>query len=334
MPGLVRSATLRQFDTVCHTAGLDPLALLAEVGLPPTVLSDPDLRVPGPKVSEVLQIAAARSGMADFGLRMGRLRGVEDWGLLGLAARDQLTLRGYLETVVARGRYQNENSSGLLATNGDQVEMIIDFRVADVSTRVQAIEMSIAFNLSCIQELVQRDLAPTYVSFQHDRIADLSAYRKHLGVEPFFGAEHLTMAFPTSAMTLPLIGARPQFNAVVDRLLESQTSGGFNRYADVVANNLRALVGAGAFSIERMARLFDMTPRTLQRKLREEGASYSQIVDEVRLAMARDYVERSNRPLGEVSEILGFKSQSALAHWYRQKHGVTALEQRRRARAA
>ena len=332
MPGTVRSATLRHFDTVCHAVGLAPETLLAEVELTPIVLSDPDVRIPGRKVSELIRIAATRSGAMDFGLRMGNLRGVEDWGLLGLAARDQPTLRGYLETLIARGRYQNENSSAQLTRHGDQVATILDFQDPDANRSAQAIEMTIAFHLRCIHELVAYPILPTYISFRHAQISDLSVYRKILGVEPLFGAERLAIAFPASAMALPIVGAQPQFAATVDRILESQNTGGLTRYTDVVANNLRALIGTIDFSIERMAKLLDMTPRTLQRKLRDEGASYSQIVDDVRMAMAKDHIECSDRPLAQVSDILGFKSQSALAHWYRQKHGVSALERRRRAR--
>lgn len=333
MPGTVRSATLSQFDTTCRAVGLDPEALLAEVDLTPMVLRDPDLRIPGRKVADLIHMAAARSGNSDFGMRMGSLRGLEDWGLVGLAARDLPTLRDYFEFLLVRGHYQNENASARLARHEDHMNITLDFQDTDARRSAQATEMTMVFNLRCIEDLLGRPVQPSYISFRHTRISDLSTYRKFLGVEPQFCAERLTLALPMSALNLPIAGAKPQFAATLGRILGQQGTEGSPQYSHAVTKNLRALIGTIDFSIERMAKLLDTTPRTLQRKLRDEGTSYSEIIDEVRTAMAKDHVELSDRPLSQVSDILGFKSQSALAHWYRQKHGVSALEQRRRARA-
>ena len=65
MVALVRSAALTHFTEGAVACGLDARALVAEVGLPPRCLVDPDLRVPAQRVGRLLEMA--QRGTSRFG---------------------------------------------------------------------------------------------------------------------------------------------------------------------------------------------------------------------------------------------------------------------------
>src|SRR5262249_15149264 len=100
MATLVRAATLTCFEDVARQCGLDPRALLAEVGLPARCLDDPDLKVSAAAVMALLELAAERGNERAFGLRMAESRRLSNLGVLGLLVRDQPTLRHALEALV------------------------------------------------------------------------------------------------------------------------------------------------------------------------------------------------------------------------------------------
>lgn len=53
-------------------------------------------------------------------------------------------------------------------------------------------------------------------------------------------------------------------------------------------------------------------PRTLQRRLRAEGASFEELLDEVRSDLASRYLEQANLPISQVASLLDYGEQSAL----------------------
>src|SRR5262245_31021407 len=67
--------------------GVDARALFREVGLPPEVISDPDLRISSEAIRDLLALAVARSGDPAFGLHAGQRLRPGDLGLLEYLVR-------------------------------------------------------------------------------------------------------------------------------------------------------------------------------------------------------------------------------------------------------
>src|SRR6478735_2221600 len=100
MQTLVRAASLTHFSDVARGFGLDPQRLLADAGLGPNVLSEPDLNIPTERVCDLLERAAAQSGCESFGLRMAESRRLSNLGPVGLLMRDQPTVRDSLAALL------------------------------------------------------------------------------------------------------------------------------------------------------------------------------------------------------------------------------------------
>ena len=72
-----------------------------------------------------------------------------------------------------------------------------------------------------------------------------------------------------------------------------------------------------------------MSTRSLQRRLREEGRIFSELVDEVRRDLAEDYIRDPGISLMEVAFVLGFSVYSSFARAYKRWTGVSPGEGRR-----
>jgi len=111
MNALVRTACLTHYREIALAAGLSPQRMLAEAGLSPDALRDPDLKVPVERVVRLLEESAARARDESFGLRMAESRQLSNLGPVGLLLRDQPTLRDSLDVLQ---RYHRTLNGALL----------------------------------------------------------------------------------------------------------------------------------------------------------------------------------------------------------------------------
>src|SRR6185295_17463398 len=77
----------------------------------------------------------------------------------------------------------------------------------------------------------------------------------------------------------------------------------------------------GDVDIERIARRVGVTPRSLQRRLRDERTSYRELVDAIRHQRAMDLIARG-LPFGDIAEHLGFSEARAFRRAFRRWTGL------------
>jgi len=73
------------------------------------------------------------------------------------------------------------------------------------------------------------------------------------------------------------------------------------------------------------------SPRTLQRRLAEQGPSFSKLLDDVRRELAEEYIVDQVMTLGEVSYLLGFSEVSALSRAFSRWTGEVPTRYYKRA---
>ena len=78
-----------------------------------------------------------------------------------------------------------------------------------------------------------------------------------------------------------------------------------------------------------LATLLNVSPRTLHRQLKEEGASLQALKDEVRQARALDLLLRTMRPIKQVAEAAGFQNEKSFIRAFRGWTGESPAEFRR-----
>jgi AraC-like DNA-binding protein len=72
-----------------------------------------------------------------------------------------------------------------------------------------------------------------------------------------------------------------------------------------------------------------MSPRTLHRQLKDEGASLQTLKDEVRQARAQDLLLRTTRPIKQVAQAAGFQNEKSFMRAFKGWTGASPAEFRR-----
>ena len=71
-----------------------------------------------------------------------------------------------------------------------------------------------------------------------------------------------------------------------------------------------------------------MSVRTLQAKLGDNGLSFSDILEEQRVALAQSYLKQANLALDDVAANLGYSEQSSFGRAFKRWTGVTPKQYR------
>jgi len=329
MPTLVRSASLINFAEVATSVGLDAPGLLREFGLPARSMADLELKVPLDAVRRLLEASAERSGCEAFGLRMAESRRLSHLGPLGLLIREQPTLRRALDEFVHHGHQMNE----ALFLAVEEVGQLVVLREELVAGNTGPIRQSTELALGVAYQTMSAFLGPAWrprsVCFSHDAPRDRSTHIRLFGSNVEFGHDFNGIVCARSDLDVANPAADPEVERMARQLLDAEPiAQDAGRMTSQVRGLIVKLLGAGGCTIERIAQHLGVDPRTVQRHLRDDGTTFSQVVDSVRDELADRYLKDRRRSLAEVSTLLGFAAPSGFSRWYRHRFGRAPSHQR------
>ncbi|WP_086933724.1 helix-turn-helix domain-containing protein [Agarilytica rhodophyticola] len=89
-----------------------------------------------------------------------------------------------------------------------------------------------------------------------------------------------------------------------------------------VINTLINRIGNAPLSISEVAKDLNLSKRTLQRHLKEQGSSFSELRDQVRKHYAVDYLLRQNRRVDDIYTALDFSDRTSLTNAFRRWMGL------------
>jgi len=330
MTGLIRSASLSQYAEVARRAGLNPERMLAEFGLPPRALVDPELIVPIDAVRRLLEASAERSGIETIGLQMAEARSLGNLGPLGLLVREQPTMRLALETLVREGRRLNNALFLTVDESGDVVVLREELIVGSSGPIRQSTELAIGVAFRALRAFLGNDWKPRRVCFAHEAPADRSVHERVFGRNVEFGHDFNGIVCARRDLDVP----NPNADAGIARLAQQMLEQNLKRKDPDLEVQVRelvvALLGTGSCSIDRVAQHLGIDRRTIHRRLAHKGLTFSTLVDGVRRELAERYVAEGQRTLAEVSLMLGFSAPSGFSRWYRRQFSVTPVQGRAR----
>ncbi|QEZ42956.1 AraC family transcriptional regulator [Cupriavidus oxalaticus] len=338
MPYLLRSASLANYVEVARSVGLNPYQQLSDVGLGRHVLLNTEIRIPVEAVSGLLEASARVSGHTDFGLRMAESRQLSDLGPLAIALLEEPTLRKAVDALARYLRLHNE----ALAIRIEESDNLLMIRTGLISgfpgMLRQSIELVVGViyrTLHCfLGRMAGASLTPFQVCFTHAAPANAATHTRLFGMPVSFGQEFDGIVYRISDLEVPLKSHDPAMAQQVRQYLDTMLAKTNNSMADNVRRLVSTLLSQGDCSIDRVAQELSIDRRTIHRKLKRSGESYSMIVNAVRIELATRYIDNCERRLSEVAALLGFSSLSTFSRWFSRQFGCSVSEWRaRQARA-
>jgi len=271
-------------------------------------------------------LAAAEDGGIDFHIRTGASMRCEDLGALGLAWKSSPTLRDgferasrFVRLLVRPQRFEvvdYNDTIGIVHRRTNNVE-----RLGAHLTR----EVAFVTTVSICRDAAAFQFAPVEVRYEHDAVGDRGALEVFFGCRVRYNAERDEMLVSRDQIDRPnRVGDTSIF-----RFIESHLDAELSIVEDdatlekQVRNQVSCALSGGVPKVSEIAASLEMSGRTLQRRLSDEGLAFQDLVDDSRRELAERLLKTTGFPLAEVAFLTGFSEQSAFTRAFKRWSGRT-----------
>jgi AraC-like DNA-binding protein len=335
---MVRAAGLRGLVPLVDRLGGDGAALLARFEVPADAPDTDDAVIRTPVAAQLLEVAAAERDCPDLGLRLAGQQNIAVLGPLAIAIENSPTLGDALDCAT---RFLFVHSPALT------VALVPDpsGRPGVVGLRYGSAEdsggsgygmlppQSVDLGLGLLHRIVLLLGGGRYglrsVHLPHAPLAPVARYTEFFGADVRFGQAAAVLRVPHRLAEQPVAGGNRLLRDVALEYMRSHFPAPEPSVADQVRQLLVRSLGAARVDIAAIARPLRMHARTLQRRLAAEGASFDQILDDVRRQTAHRLITTTDVPFTQVTAMVSLTEQSALSRAVRRWYGVSPRELRR-----
>ncbi|MGZ6778192.1 MAG: AraC family transcriptional regulator [Mycobacterium sp.] len=329
---MARGTSLASYSRLVTELGGDPVRLLRAAGLRPADVGDHDAFLPFQGVLQAVESAADDTATPDFGRRLAALQGIEILGPVGVAARTSPTVADAL-TIFGTYMAAYSPAIGIRLTPLDDPQrafIVLDFLVERAPPAPQSVELSLGVSLRVLRFLLGSDWSPLSVHFPHDALTPRSEYVAYFGCTPRFAERTAGFTIRASDLRRPLRRDDIAHRTTVEYLNTITASD--TGLAQHVRTMVRQLLPTGAVTMALIAAQFNLHPKTLQRRLADEGLTYAALVDGVRKEAAERYLGTTEMSLSHLTRELGYAEQSVLTRSCRRWFGCGPAAYRKRLR--
>lgn len=304
--------------------GIPASVVLRGSDLPVGRVADPELEI---AAAQELQVAAnlveAFGAPTLLGTRVGRRYRLSTYGIWGyglivsatLGHAFAMALRFLPLTYVFAAIHQREEGPLQILTF-DEPDLGADLRAFLVAR-----DMAAAVTLG--RELVGSEFVVAGAALGAPEIAPAEReIGRVFGVEPRLDAGRNELAIPRACLAMPLAQANAITAATCETICRDLLAA---RHAapsvsTVLRNHLR-FIGDGRYRLDSSARFLNMSERSLKRRLREEGTTFTDIVRDIRLEAACALLQDDDVSVAEIGNRLGFSDASSFSQAFKRWAG-------------
>lgn len=303
---------------------VDDLLKMANVDQP--FISEMDNKLPLEDYYSIMDAAIEITGDEYFGLHLGTGASPGDLSILGYIMASCRNIREALEKIGKYFAIIGSTQRIYLKVGGDDAKLLWD--------------MARYFPNKCIKHCIDSGLANTYniilniadgpveikeVWIKAEPPNDIDEYKKVFHCPVLFNQPNPALVFPSKVLEIPLKNPNPMLLL----LLEHHANSFLSKIDkdDHFSRKLSLLffesIQSHIPTIENVAKDFGMSVRVLQYKLKEEGVTFSDILDRVRMELAKSYLSEKHYTIDDITYLVGFSEPSVFRRAFKRWTGMT-----------
>jgi len=328
MGAVVRSAALIKYSGIAQALGIDAGKMVSKVGADRACLYSPDLRIPEQWLADVFEGSAQAAGCPDLGLRVAEGWHLSDFGPVSLLLQHQPTLRHAL-AVVESYRHLLSNSVAMEVEEQGELALVhVRMMTGRPDPGRQAVELAVGVVLSLMRAMLGPGWKPRHVHLSHRAPPSHVTHKRVLGPGVVFDGDFNGIVLDRA--DLDRVNPRADANLASyakvfldaqDRLDKDSVSAGARRA-------ILLLLPGGGGNVKQVGLQLGLSPRTLQRRLAQEGQEFSSLLNDVRAAEVARYLEDQRYPVTQIAMLLGFSDVSTFSRWFSTQFGMTPTQWR------
>lgn len=315
---------IRQIADQMDSMGADVQSWLNQSHLSDKQLSDPLQTVSYPVFHQLILNALAMTDEPAFGLLVGERLLAGTHGILGYAAMNSGTIREAVELFEQYIRVRTTLVSISHEVRGKEVCIVFHDSHPLGSIRRPVLEAVVLTVKNVFDFITLGACHVGWVSFPFDRPVYAALAHDLFKCDVRYGQSWAGFTLPLDVIDLPLKMADPatfQDAALIcQRELDKQTK---KESFSLRVRRIMLEKKNGFPSLNVTARLFHLAPRTLHRRLLEEGTSFKEILEEVRHMLAVEHLKSDHLTIQEIGYTLGYTDMANFRRAFKRWEGVS-----------
>lgn len=287
---------------------------------------DPAGFVPLVRYLKLIDLLLGEPQQPGVGLLTGISASLKDHGILGYTMLSSGTL---LDAIRAWQRFYALFSwpfEGDFSQTRDEAILTLvepEHRVYNEPQRVFGIEMWMANWVAAFRDFFGEDNHFIAIDLAYPNPGYADRYHEILHCPVHFNRPASLIRFSREYLSRPIEGANESVKAFCEEQCQ-QLLADLRAQGNLVDRIRRVLLGrSGQFpSMEDIAYKLNMSERSLRRKLEAQGTSYKDILGDVRMRLAGEYLKTTRMKTQQISDLLGYSEVAAFNRAFKRWYGV------------
>lgn len=302
---------------------IDAGDLFERLGLSSDPYRYPDERVDQETMYRIWEESGKLTGDPCFGFKVGMGMRATNLHAVGYAWLGSSTLN---EALLRFVRYQKVVSTGA-EFDVTRDDGRVYFHGQSETSHPMAADAVVCAVVHICREVTDDSFAPLYVDMCRTKPPCAAEVARFLGCDVHYDAPTDIICFSAAKIDEPLPRINPAMVQASEEIARDYLE---HMDLDDVLTRARVLLMShfpdGEPSRRRLAIALNMSERTLARRLADQGYTFTGLVEEVRIHLARDYLRQSRFTVTDVAFLLGFSDQSNFARAFKRWTGLSPSE--------
>jgi len=312
--------------------GVDSQALFAQHEVDLKSLKQNNARIVNAKMNKIWQQGQLLSGDPYIALKLGQQFKPSVFDTLGMSLAVSQDVHHALKRFVRFTKYLNDGLNSFLYDDIDENEVALLLKSNtpnDQEINHHNIEATFSAVVSMLQSIASQPLKVKAVHFRHKFYGDIKPFEDFFACPVYFSSEKNQISFDRHGIFDEYIFSNTSLTDKLDEWLEEYLL----KYNDVMVSSKAQefILTHQAFDNVDQKYVADhlkLSPRMFQRKLKEENISYTKILDTCRQKLAFRLITDIHVSLSELTDILGFSTQSNFSRAFKRWSGCTPHQYR------
>jgi AraC-like DNA-binding protein len=280
---------------------------------------------------KMFELAAKHTQNPNIGLHFGQNFQPKQLGMLGYAAISSPTLAAGLKNMeLYFPAHQGRTSFSLIQDDGI---IWLNYHILDerIKNKRQDAELSLGMFCNVFKAAHGKNWSPLEVRFEHAEPEGFKEHEKVFNSKVLFGRRTNAIAFRRRDLDVRMPDHDPYLFSVVKAFLENRCTevGNLIDFATIVRNEVTMQLGSRIPSLPEIASILGMTNTNFQKKLRQHGVTFPDVLKAARHELALHYMDDPDMQLTDIAYNLGYSELSAFSRAFRSWTGMSPQRFRR-----
>lgn len=324
-----KTLSVSSFNLILFTAqqkGADYNLLCQKMGLTADVLQNPDGRLPISRVQKLWKEAVNMTGDEHLALHLGESINTIGVGILAYVMMHCPTFGKALEKLCQYQDIVCDGSKTTVTIKDDLVYLELTQLDDDIIYPQYAFESELSVYYAASKNMLGTFLPLKSIQFNYPQYANVEEYKRIFQTENvIFESDFTGMVFDKKYLETPILNANPSLFSLFEihakdilSSLKSNTS-----IAEKVKKEIiHGLKGEEPF-LSNIAKKLGIGVRSIQLKLKEEGVTFQQLLEEIRTNLATKHLKEDKLSTTDIAYLLGYSEPSVFFRSFKKWTGRT-----------